>query len=102
ARSRTRKASHDLHQRGLARAGRTHDAEEFPAIDSQVDAVKGAHRCLALVVNLGDAGKTRDRSVRVHWSFTTSPLDTPLSISTRLAVEIPTLTLCLDSVAPEP
>ena len=41
----------ELHQRGLARAGLTHNKNEFPVGDLQVDAVEG------------------DRSVRVNFLY---------------------------------
>ena len=74
-------AGEDVHHRGLAGAGGTHDGGEFAGTEADAHVVEGAHLGVAASVNLGDAlesddgrgrgllggrGGLRDCRVRVH------------------------------------
>src|SRR4051794_19021618 len=47
-------AAEDVHQRGLARAGRTHDGDVVATLDGQADAAQRPDGGFALAVRLGD------------------------------------------------
>ena len=47
-------AADDVHRRRLARAGRTHDGDEFTAADGKIDASQRMHRGLALAIAFPD------------------------------------------------
>ena len=77
-------AGEDVHHRGLAGAGGTHDGGEFAGAEADAHVVEGAHLGVAASVDLGDAlesddgrgqgplvgrGGLRDCCVRVHASI---------------------------------
>ena len=77
-------ASKDVHHRGFAGTGGTHDGGEFAGAEADAHVVEGAHLSIAASVNLGDAlesddgrgrgplvghGGLRDCRVRVHASI---------------------------------
>ena len=93
-----REATHDLQERGLARARGTHDGEEFAPVDPQIDPAQGVDRGPTRFVALVQPGQFDHRrrapgSRGAHLSRTVSPAARPESTWTRLPSTMPIATL---------